>query len=41
VNEHEEQGMESLLQEILRSEPEIVAWLEQDEDGGDRDEPAS
>ncbi len=33
MNEQLENGMEPALQEILRSEPEIVAWLEPDEEG--------
>ena len=37
MTEREEAGMETLLREMLSSEPEIVAWLEplDDEDDGD------
>jgi len=39
VERTEEAGMESLLREMLSSEPEIVAWLEPREVEDD-DEPA-
>ncbi len=37
VREFEEAGMEPLLQEILSSEPDIVAWLEPHESKDDED----
>ena len=38
MREFEEAGMEPLLQEILSSEPDIVAWLEPHENIVDEDE---
>ena len=38
MRELEQAGMEPLLQEILLSEPDIVAWLEPHEGKTDEDE---
>ncbi len=40
MNEQEENGMGPLLLEILRSEPQIVAWLEPDDDGDPDEQPS-
>ena len=39
MTEREEAGMEPMLREMLSSAPEIVAWLEPQDDEDDGDQP--